>query len=30
MYKNVPAEEKLYQWFTETSTFTDELNFNYN
>ena len=28
--KNLPAEEKLYQWFTETSTFADQINFNLN
>ena len=30
LYKDVPAEEKLYQWFTETTTCEDEINFNKN
>jgi len=30
LYKDIPAEEKLYQWFTETSTCNDEINFNSN
>ena len=30
LYKNIPAEEKLYQWFTETTTSHEEINFNSN